>query len=156
MSLKNKFEQHQWLYTCWRRSWLFCLYMRMRDRGRRWPSNREQVSNWLSSLAEEDGGFLSRVLDLVIEGWSLRLFSLSHHKIVWRRFGTHTLIHSPLVGSFGLYIRPRFSILPLLYYDYIPMLFYAFLWVFWVSSSGASTAGNVPFARRFTTFIINF
>ena len=35
------------------------------------------------------------------------------------------------------------------------MLFYAFLWVFWVSSSGALTAGNAPFARRFTTFIIN-
>ena len=27
--------------------------------------------------------------------------------------------------------------------------------VFWVSSSGASTPGNAPFARRFTTFFIN-
>ena len=82
-------------------------------------------------------------------------FSFSHHITCEDVFETHTLIPSPLVGSFGLYIRPCFRILPLLYYDYIPMLFYAFLWVFWVSSSGAFTSGNATFVRRFATFFIN-
>ena len=37
----------------------------------------------------------------------------------------------------------------------LPMPFYAFLWVFWVSSSGAFTSGNATFVRRFATFFIN-
>ena len=45
-------------------------------------------------------------------------FSFSHHITCEDVFETHTLILSPLVGSCGLYIRPRFCILPLLSYDY--------------------------------------
>ena len=97
------------------------------------------VGCWTSSSKVGRSGFFS--------------FFSSYH--VRRCFWTHTLIPSPLVGILDCTFARVLYSTALFIRLYIPMLFYVFLWVFWVSSSGASTSGNAPFARRFTTFFIN-
>ena len=98
------------------------------------------VGCWTSSSKVGRSGFFS--------------FFSSYH--VRRCFWTHTLIPSPLVGILDCTFARVLYSTALFIRLYIPMLFYAFLWVFWVSSSGASTSGNAPFVRRFATFFINF